>query len=233
MEAFPEARTETTPRDREAPSGSARRRGEETGDRLTRSGVCGRPQECPHERPHSWSAVSLDYLETNRPEVSRSARPRRPTCRAPYLDSSRTEPLDTMDQVGRNRPAWMRLVPTRGGRRHPGCVPKGSAGWLRAAVQVCVSICGQLAERSGRVRMALNRWASGGLRMLDRPCSHPCGLVSALAGVSEPSVERCQSVSPSRQRTGTGKLGVGECRFGQPGFEQTSAPVDEPTPVVG
>ncbi len=136
MKAFPEARTETAPRDREAPSGSARRRGEETGDRLTRSGVCGRPQKCPHERPPSWSAVSLDYLETNRPEVSRSALPRRPTCRAPYLDSSRTEPLDTMDQVGRNRPAWMRLVPTRGGRRLPRIVPT-----IRRSGQHCQCKC--------------------------------------------------------------------------------------------
>jgi len=84
-------------------------------------------------RPNCWThstrmstplVSSVVWLsETNRPELSRSALPRRPTCRAPYLDSSRTEPLDTMEQDGRNRPAWMRLVPTGCEWRRPGSVP--------------------------------------------------------------------------------------------------------------
>jgi hypothetical protein len=54
---------------------------------------------------------SSDRLGTILPELSRSASPRRPTCRAPCLYGSVTEPMDTMEQDGRNRPAWMRLFP--------------------------------------------------------------------------------------------------------------------------
>ena len=60
--------------------------------------------------------------------------PRRLTCRAPYLDSSRTEPLDTMDQVGRNPAGLDAPRPHSRPRRRPRSV---ATVWLGGIALRC------------------------------------------------------------------------------------------------
>ena len=59
---------------------------------------------------------------------------------AAYLDSSRTEQLDTIDQDGRNRPAWMRLVPHSRRTATPRERSDGLAGGFALGASVCVYI---------------------------------------------------------------------------------------------
>jgi len=72
-------------------------------------------------------------------------------------------PVNTMDVAGPPGPAWMRLVHSQLRSQSPrnGC--GGWAGWLRTAVQVCVSICGHWPRGLERVRLAVE--LSGGGRV--------------------------------------------------------------------
>ena len=142
MEASPEPRAWTAPQDREAPTGpcaTARRGGRPY--RLTRLRRVVDVHKKVHTNVHT---PGQQCLLTIQQRTGQSGQGR--LCRGARHVGRRTLTARELNrwtqwtQDGRNRPAWMRLVHHRGGRRRPRSVPTVRRGGFAPRWYKCVAL---------------------------------------------------------------------------------------------